>query len=112
VLERKPPIFPISALGSNFNPQNTPCIPAVKILARLELEKIFRFSFRHYLSRRLSKSFINKNDGKCLVKNEMAKKCAVTFLPARRTLRAIVSYATQVATTQAQKKIQYTSVHI
>jgi len=36
-------------LGSNFNPQNTLCIPAVKILARLELEKIFRFSSMHYL---------------------------------------------------------------
>jgi hypothetical protein len=24
--------------GSNFNPQNTPCIPAVKIIAFLELE--------------------------------------------------------------------------
>jgi len=47
VPERIPPIFPISALGSNFNPQNTLWIHAVKLLARLELEKIFRFSFRH-----------------------------------------------------------------
>ncbi|RLC29545.1 MAG: hypothetical protein DRH32_07195 [Deltaproteobacteria bacterium] len=47
VPERKPLISPISALGSNFNPQNTKCIPPVKIFARLELEKIFRFSFRH-----------------------------------------------------------------
>jgi len=53
VPERKPPIFPISALGSNFSPQNTLCIPAVKTIARLELEKIFRFSFRHYLGKRL-----------------------------------------------------------
>jgi hypothetical protein len=29
---------PISALGSNFNPQNTQCIPVVKIFACLELE--------------------------------------------------------------------------
>jgi len=31
------PFCPISASGSNFNPRNTPCIPAVKILAFLEL---------------------------------------------------------------------------
>ena len=53
VPERKPSIFPISlvnfGLGSNFNPQNTKCIPPVKIFDRLELEKIFRFSFRHCL---------------------------------------------------------------
>jgi len=30
---------PISASGSNFNPQNTQCIPAVKIFAFLELEQ-------------------------------------------------------------------------
>jgi hypothetical protein len=47
VADRKPLIFPISALGSNFNPQNTTCIPPVKIFARLELEKIFGFSFKH-----------------------------------------------------------------
>jgi hypothetical protein len=33
------PFCPISALGSNFNPQNTQCIPAVKIFACLELEQ-------------------------------------------------------------------------
>jgi len=33
------PFFPISASGSNFNPRNTICIPAVKIFAFLELEK-------------------------------------------------------------------------
>jgi hypothetical protein len=33
------PFYPISASGSNFNPQNTPCIPAVKIIAFLELEQ-------------------------------------------------------------------------
>jgi hypothetical protein len=27
----------MSALGSNFNPRNTPCIPAVEIFARLDL---------------------------------------------------------------------------
>ena len=32
------PFCPISASGSNFNPQNTQCIPAVKIIAFLELE--------------------------------------------------------------------------
>jgi len=30
---------PISTPGSNFNPQNTQCIPAVKIIAFLELEQ-------------------------------------------------------------------------
>ena len=38
VPERKLLIFPISASGLNFNSQNTPCIPAVKIYAFLELE--------------------------------------------------------------------------
>jgi len=33
------PFRPISASGSNFNPQNTQCIPAVKIFAFLELER-------------------------------------------------------------------------
>jgi len=33
------PFRPISASGLNFNPQNTQCIPAVKILAFLELER-------------------------------------------------------------------------
>jgi hypothetical protein len=32
------PFCPISALGSNLNPQNTQCIPVVKIFACLELE--------------------------------------------------------------------------
>jgi len=41
VPERKLPIFPISASGASFNPQNTQCIPAVKICVFLELEKIF-----------------------------------------------------------------------
>jgi hypothetical protein len=33
------PFSPIYASGSNFNPQNTPCIPVVKIIAFLELEQ-------------------------------------------------------------------------
>jgi hypothetical protein len=33
------PFFPIPATGSNFNPQNTQCIPAVKIFALLGLEQ-------------------------------------------------------------------------
>jgi hypothetical protein len=33
------PFCPISTSGSNFNPQNTQCIPAVKIIAFLELEQ-------------------------------------------------------------------------
>jgi len=33
------PFCPIPASGSNFNPQNTQCIPVVKILAFLELEQ-------------------------------------------------------------------------
>ena len=32
-------ICPISASGSNFNPQNTQCIPPVKIFARLDIEQ-------------------------------------------------------------------------
>jgi len=32
------PFCPISVSGSNFFPQNTQCIPAVKIFAFLELE--------------------------------------------------------------------------
>jgi hypothetical protein len=32
------PFCPISALGSNFNPRNTQCIPVVKITAFLEPE--------------------------------------------------------------------------
>jgi len=40
----KTPTFrPISASGSNFNPQNTQCIPAVKIFAFLELERNWTF---------------------------------------------------------------------
>ncbi|MBU0989222.1 MAG: hypothetical protein KJ823_03455, partial [Proteobacteria bacterium] len=38
-------LFPaISASGSDFNPQNTQCIPAVKIFAFLDLAKNFSFS--------------------------------------------------------------------
>jgi hypothetical protein len=33
-------------LGSNFNPQNTQCIPVVKIFACLELES--RYSGKHF----------------------------------------------------------------
>jgi len=35
---QNPTFCPISTSGSNFNPQNTQCIPAVKIIAFLELE--------------------------------------------------------------------------
>jgi hypothetical protein len=34
--------------GENFNPQNTACIPAVKIFAFLELEQISSFMDGHY----------------------------------------------------------------
>ena len=37
----KLPFCPITALGSNFNPQNTKCIPAVKIFVCLVLEQKF-----------------------------------------------------------------------
>jgi len=37
------PFCPISVSGSNFNPQNTKCIPVVKIFAFLELEQKFLF---------------------------------------------------------------------
>ena len=46
------PFCPISALGSNFNPHNTQCIPVVKIYACLELESRYsgkHFSKSHYL---------------------------------------------------------------
>jgi len=33
-------IFPISSLENKFDPQNTACMPAVKLIFRLELEKI------------------------------------------------------------------------
>jgi len=33
------PFCPISVSDSNFNPQNTQCIPVVKIFAFLELEQ-------------------------------------------------------------------------
>jgi len=33
----------VSALGSNFSPQNTQCIPAVKIFAHLELRQNLAF---------------------------------------------------------------------
>jgi len=35
----KRPFYPIPASGSNFNPQNTQCIPVVKIFAFLGLEQ-------------------------------------------------------------------------
>jgi len=38
--EGKPLIFPIFALDSDLNPQNTLCIPLVKIFVRIEFEKI------------------------------------------------------------------------
>jgi hypothetical protein len=34
------PFCPIPASGSNFNPQNTQCIPVVKIFAFLGLERL------------------------------------------------------------------------
>jgi len=43
VAERKPSFSPISASGSNFNPQNTPSIPAVKISAILDPGETSRF---------------------------------------------------------------------
>jgi len=36
---QNPTFCPISTSGSNFNPQNTQCIPVVKIIAFLELEQ-------------------------------------------------------------------------
>jgi len=36
---QNPPFCPISASGSNFNPQNTQGIPVVKIFTFLELEQ-------------------------------------------------------------------------
>jgi hypothetical protein len=39
----KAPFCPIPASGSNFNPQNTQCIPVVKIFAFLGLEQNWTF---------------------------------------------------------------------
>ena len=38
------PFCPTSVSGSNFNPQNTKCIPVVKIFASLNSNKNFYFS--------------------------------------------------------------------
>lgn len=40
-------ICPVSTSDANFNSQNTPCIPAVKIFAFLGLEQIFSFMDGH-----------------------------------------------------------------
>jgi len=37
------PFWPISALGENIYPRNTPCIPAVKIFIRLDLDQTETF---------------------------------------------------------------------
>ncbi|MBU3947981.1 MAG: hypothetical protein KJ882_13525 [Proteobacteria bacterium] len=37
------PFWPIFALGENYNPRNTPCIPAVKILTRLDPDQTETF---------------------------------------------------------------------
>jgi hypothetical protein len=37
------PLWPISALGSNFNPQNTQCILPVEMFARLDLDQTETF---------------------------------------------------------------------
>ena len=37
------PFGPIFVLGSNFNPQNTQCIPPVEIFARLDLDQTETF---------------------------------------------------------------------
>ncbi len=50
VPERKPSFSPISVSGSNFNPQNTSRMPAVKIFAFLDLDEKSWFSFGHYLN--------------------------------------------------------------
>ena len=42
--------------GSNFNPRNTQCIPLVKIIAFLELEKIISFLNGHSLITKSKKS--------------------------------------------------------
>jgi len=36
---QNPPFYPISVSDSNLNPQNTQCIPVVKIFVFLELEQ-------------------------------------------------------------------------
>ena len=48
VPERKWPFLPISTSIQNFNPRNTQCMPVVKILIFLDLDKKFSFSFGHY----------------------------------------------------------------
>jgi len=49
------PFCPIPASGSNFNPQNTTCIPVVKIFAFLGLEQNGTF-FKGL-------TFLKRNDG-------------------------------------------------
>jgi hypothetical protein len=63
---RKRLISPISASGSNFNPQNTQCMDAcpdfigvVKIIAFLELEKIISFSGGTKLASKVIKFTLN-----------------------------------------------------
>ncbi|MDY0362676.1 MAG: hypothetical protein RBR08_14590, partial [Desulforegulaceae bacterium] len=51
------PFLPISASDSKFNPQNTPCIPAVKFFIFLELSKKFSFSANHYLAAERKRHF-------------------------------------------------------
>ena len=50
---------PISVSGSNLNPQNTICIPVVKIFAFLEREQNCAF-FKGFRFRSVVKSFIDK----------------------------------------------------
>jgi len=50
VSERKLSFSPISASDKNFNPRNTQCVTAGKILIFLDLDEKSWFSFTHYLS--------------------------------------------------------------
>lgn len=75
--EQKPPIFPITWLGLNFNPQNTSCIPAVKNIAFLELVKFTGFrSDTRYISLHFENNFLRIN---IQGKNDIARMKAWNF---------------------------------
>ena len=59
------PICPISALCSKFNPRNINYMPAVKFIARLNLDPICLFLDRHYLATN------RKVGGSCILSLEL-----------------------------------------
>jgi len=64
------PVCPIPALGSNFNPRNTQCIPVVKIFAYLGLKQNLTF-FKGLILMRLTvaKCSVSKQLNECAAFN-------------------------------------------